>query len=36
MSGALPAGYDPHAFAPFAVTVDLAVFTVRAAGCTCC
>ncbi|MGW5402413.1 NUDIX hydrolase [Streptomyces sp. NPDC003952] len=23
-------GYDPHAFAPFAVTVDLAVFTVRA------
>ncbi|MEJ8644920.1 NUDIX domain-containing protein [Streptomyces sp. MS1.HAVA.3] len=29
MSGALPAGYDPYAFAPFAVTVDLAVFTVR-------
>ncbi|WP_328924948.1 NUDIX hydrolase [Streptomyces sp. NBC_00190] len=29
MSGALPAGYDPHAFEPFAVTVDLAVFTVR-------
>ncbi|MCX4525092.1 MULTISPECIES: NUDIX domain-containing protein [unclassified Streptomyces] len=24
------AGYDPHAFEPFAVTVDLAVFTVRA------
>jgi 8-oxo-dGTP diphosphatase len=24
-----PEGYDPHAFAPFAVTVDLAVFTVR-------
>ncbi|MGW6836461.1 NUDIX hydrolase [Streptomyces sp. NPDC054949] len=23
-------GYDPHAFEPFAVTVDLAVFTVRA------
>lgn len=22
-------GYDPYAFAPFAVTVDLAVFTVR-------
>ena len=30
MSGALPAGYDPYAFEPFAVTVDLAVFTVRA------
>ncbi|MFF9349815.1 NUDIX domain-containing protein [Streptomyces sp. NPDC014734] len=27
-----PAGYDPHAFEPFAVTVDLAVFTVRASG----
>lgn len=26
-----PEGYDPHAFAPFAVTVDLAVFTVREA-----
>ncbi|MFI8438771.1 NUDIX hydrolase [Streptomyces sp. NPDC079020] len=25
-----PEGYDPHAFTPFAVTVDLAVFTVRA------
>ncbi|WP_199551268.1 NUDIX domain-containing protein [Streptomyces sp. N35] len=25
----VPEGYDPHAFAPFAVTVDLAVFTVR-------
>ncbi|MGW1990791.1 NUDIX hydrolase [Embleya sp. NPDC001921] len=24
-----PRGYDPHAFPPFAVTVDLAVFTVR-------
>ncbi|MFJ8648183.1 NUDIX hydrolase [Streptomyces sp. NPDC093546] len=24
-----PEGYDPHAFEPFAVTVDLAVFTVR-------
>ncbi|MFE3328400.1 NUDIX domain-containing protein [Streptomyces sp. NPDC059176] len=24
-----PATYDPHAFPPFAVTVDLAVFTVR-------
>ncbi|MEU0134401.1 NUDIX domain-containing protein [Streptomyces sp. NPDC006296] len=24
-----PEGYDPHAFVPFAVTVDLAVFTVR-------
>ncbi|MFE2168985.1 NUDIX domain-containing protein [Streptomyces sp. NPDC059447] len=30
MSGAPPAGYDPYAFSPFAVTVDLAVFTVRA------
>ncbi|OKK14630.1 NUDIX hydrolase [Streptomyces sp. CB00455] len=29
MSAALPAGYDPYAFEPFAVTVDLAVFTVR-------
>ncbi|WP_299537536.1 NUDIX domain-containing protein [uncultured Streptomyces sp.] len=29
MSTAAPAGYDPHAFTPFAVTVDLAVFTVR-------
>ncbi|WP_338675687.1 NUDIX domain-containing protein [Streptomyces sp. SCSIO 30461] len=30
MSGAHdPTGYDPHAFPPFAVTVDLAVFTVR-------
>ncbi|WP_328909357.1 NUDIX hydrolase [Streptomyces sp. NBC_00234] len=26
-----PEGYDPHAFVPFAVTVDLAVFTVREA-----
>ncbi|WP_406412948.1 NUDIX hydrolase [Streptomyces halstedii] len=26
---AAPEGYDPRAFAPFAVTVDLAVFTVR-------
>ncbi|MER5566751.1 NUDIX domain-containing protein [Streptomyces goshikiensis] len=26
----MTAGYDPHAFEPFAVTVDLAVFTVRA------
>ncbi|MFF3318647.1 NUDIX domain-containing protein [Streptomyces sp. NPDC003035] len=25
-----PEGYDPHAFEPFAVTVDLAVFTLRA------
>ncbi|MDQ0797179.1 NUDIX domain-containing protein [Streptomyces sp. B1I3] len=25
----VPEGYDPHAFTPFAVTVDLAVFTVR-------
>ena len=24
-----PEGYDPYAFVPFAVTVDLAVFTVR-------
>lgn len=29
MSAAVPEGYDPHAFPPFAVTVDLAVFTVR-------
>lgn len=29
MSANAPAGYDPHAFEPFAVTVDLAVFTVR-------
>ncbi|MFC9621897.1 NUDIX domain-containing protein [Streptomyces sp. NPDC056930] len=29
MSAGVPAGYDPYAFAPFAVTVDLAVFTVR-------
>ncbi|MFF8269999.1 NUDIX domain-containing protein [Streptomyces sp. NPDC016562] len=29
MNGAPPAGYDPHAFTPFAVTADLAVFTVR-------
>ncbi|GAA2981402.1 NUDIX hydrolase [Streptomyces fulvorobeus] len=28
---AAPEGYDPHAFVPFAVTVDLAVFTVREA-----
>lgn len=26
---AAPEGYDPYAFTPFAVTVDLAVFTVR-------
>ncbi|WNI25584.1 NUDIX domain-containing protein [Streptomyces sp. ITFR-16] len=31
MSAVAPEGYDPHAFEPFAVTVDLAVFTVRAA-----
>ncbi|WP_335937218.1 NUDIX hydrolase [Streptomyces sp. PTD5-9] len=30
MSAGAPAGYDPYAFEPFAVTVDLAVFTVRA------
>ncbi|MFF3732571.1 NUDIX domain-containing protein [Streptomyces sp. NPDC002476] len=30
-STGVPAGYDPYAFEPFAVTVDLAVFTVRAA-----
>ncbi|MFD3758909.1 NUDIX domain-containing protein [Streptomyces sp. NPDC058622] len=29
MSGGAPQGYDPYAFEPFAVTVDLAVFTVR-------
>lgn len=29
MSADVPAGYDPYAFEPFAVTVDLAVFTVR-------
>ncbi|MFD6231267.1 NUDIX domain-containing protein [Streptomyces sp. NPDC060232] len=29
MNGAPEPGYDPHAFEPFAVTVDLAVFTVR-------
>ncbi|MER6101466.1 NUDIX domain-containing protein [Streptomyces sp. NPDC001832] len=29
MSAGVPAGYDPYAFEPFAVTVDLAVFTVR-------
>ncbi|MCX5113927.1 NUDIX hydrolase [Streptomyces sp. NBC_00378] len=29
MSPEVPEGYDPHAFEPFAVTVDLAVFTVR-------
>jgi len=27
--GNRPAGYDPRAFPPFAVTVDLAIFTVR-------
>ncbi|MFG3283474.1 NUDIX domain-containing protein [Streptomyces sp. NPDC048111] len=27
--GGRPEGYDPYAFEPFAVTVDLAVFTVR-------
>ncbi|MEV7451729.1 NUDIX hydrolase, partial [Streptomyces nigra] len=26
------AGYDKHAFEPFAVTVDLAVFTIREAA----
>ncbi|MEU9374917.1 NUDIX domain-containing protein [Streptomyces sp. NPDC048255] len=30
MSGEPVRGYDPYAFEPFAVTVDLAVFTVRA------
>ncbi|SDJ95525.1 NUDIX hydrolase [Streptomyces indicus] len=29
MNPRAPQGYDPHAFTPFAVTVDLAVFTVR-------
>jgi 8-oxo-dGTP diphosphatase len=29
MSDTRPEGYDPYAFEPFAVTVDLAVFTVR-------
>ncbi|MGW3599654.1 NUDIX hydrolase [Streptomyces sp. NPDC005167] len=29
MSTGAPEGYDPYAFEPFAVTVDLAVFTVR-------
>ncbi|MGW1433474.1 NUDIX hydrolase [Streptomyces sp. NPDC002431] len=29
MSARAPEGYDPRAFEPFAVTVDLAVFTVR-------
>ena len=29
-TGRKPIGYDPRAFPPFAVTVDLAVFTVRA------
>ncbi|RSS72852.1 NUDIX domain-containing protein [Streptomyces sp. WAC06614] len=29
MTARIPAGYDPYAFEPFAVTVDLAVFTVR-------
>ncbi|MEV8569046.1 NUDIX domain-containing protein [Streptomyces sp. NPDC051322] len=29
MTGGAMHGYDPHAFEPFAVTVDLAVFTVR-------
>ncbi|MFD3550045.1 NUDIX domain-containing protein [Streptomyces sp. NPDC058655] len=29
MNGEQPPGYDPYAFEPFAVTVDLAVFTVR-------
>ncbi|MER7813256.1 NUDIX domain-containing protein [Streptomyces sp900116325] len=29
MSTGAPEGYDPYAFVPFAVTVDLAVFTVR-------
>ncbi|MEU2674068.1 NUDIX domain-containing protein [Streptomyces sp. NPDC007164] len=29
MSTGVPEGYDPYAFEPFAVTVDLAVFTVR-------
>ncbi|MCP3821954.1 NUDIX hydrolase [Streptomyces sp. A3M-1-3] len=29
MNAGAPEGYDPYAFEPFAVTVDLAVFTVR-------
>ena len=29
MTPRVPPGYDPYAFEPFAVTVDLAVFTVR-------
>jgi 8-oxo-dGTP diphosphatase len=29
MAAQAPEGYDPHAYPPFAVTVDLAVFTVR-------
>jgi 8-oxo-dGTP diphosphatase len=29
MSDTRPEGYDPYAFEPFAVTVDLAVFTIR-------
>lgn len=29
MNAQVPDGYDPRAFTPFAVTVDLAVFTVR-------
>lgn len=29
MSATAPEGYDPHAYPPFAVTVDLAIFTVR-------
>ncbi|MEV6795840.1 NUDIX domain-containing protein [Streptomyces sp. NPDC051320] len=32
MKGGDMHGYDPHAFEPFAVTVDLAVFTVRDAA----
>ncbi|MFG3499418.1 NUDIX domain-containing protein [Streptomyces sp. NPDC047928] len=28
-AGRAPEGYDPYAFEPFAVTVDLAVFTIR-------
>jgi 8-oxo-dGTP diphosphatase len=30
-AGTAPEGYDKHAFEPFAVTVDLAVFTIRGA-----
>ncbi|GAA2624161.1 NUDIX hydrolase [Streptomyces vastus] len=30
-TGTAPEGYDKHAFEPFAVTVDLAVFTIRSA-----